>query len=168
MTTRSRRPRRKFLWMTFGTATVSLAASAVVAADLSSLVKGSMPSLSNFTLVRVRALWGVRPTATTTFQRYYDAGMLWVTEAAFQAGGVPDPENDDVSWLWRQTLAWHPGLIRETGAGVFTLYSMVAEIDNKAMRRVDELDQSLVFVVKNRQSVTSDFYVEGRALLKLT
>ena len=162
------RRRRKLTWALFGTGAVSLAASAAVAADLTTLILGQQPSLNNFTLVRVRALFGVRPISTTPTARFYDAGMTWVTDAAFSAGALPDPENDDVSWLWHSGVPWSPGNTAETSAGTFTTNFSMLEVDTKSMRRIDEQDQALVLVVKNRQATTSEFFLEGRALLRLT
>ena len=169
MTSRFRRsrPRRPTFWQGFGSALVSLAASVAVAADLQTLVKAALPSLSDYTLVRVRALYGVRPTPVSTTARFYDVGMTYVTEAAFAGGALPDPEDDDVPWLWHTALPWVPQLVTETAAGTFINGFSIVEIDNRAMRKIMQTDQSLVLITKNRQAVASEFFIEGRALLRL-
>jgi len=90
-----------------------------------------------------------------------------VTQPAFDAGAFPDPEDDDASYMWKETFVWNPFLVRETSAGVFTAGAMILQMDVRAKRRVDQADNTMVFVMKNRQAVASEFGVEGMALLNL-
>jgi len=102
-----------------------------------------------------------------TTNLFYEAGLVVVTQPAFDAGASPDPEDDDASYMWRETAIWLPYLIQETAAGVFVTSPQLYQIDVKAKRRVDQADNTLAFVVKNRQAVTSEFVFEGMALLDL-
>lgn len=161
------RRRSKLLWAAFGTGTQALAASAAVSVDLLSLIRAAVPSINNFTVVRIRGFWFVSPTIANTNPLFYEAGMVVITQPAFDAGAAPDPENDDASYMWRETAIWNPFLMRETSAGAFTPGIQLYQIDVKAKRRVDQADNTLAFMVKNRQGVASLFGVEGMILLNL-
>ena len=77
---RGRRRAKKFLWAPFGTGLQVLAASAAVSVDLLSLIRTAVPSINNFTVVRIRGFESVRPTAISfAVPRIYDSGILVVT-----------------------------------------------------------------------------------------
>ncbi len=158
---------RKMLWAPFGVGTQALGASAAVSVDLLSLIRAAVPSINNFTIVRIRGLWGVGPSAVTSSSLFYEAGMIVVTQPAFDAGASPDPENDDASYMWRNSAIWTALFVREFGAGSFVSTPVLMPFDVKAQRRVDQADNTLAFVVKNRQANVSSFQVEGMALLNL-
>jgi len=165
---RGRRSRsRKMLWAPFGTGEQALAASAGVGVDLLSLIRAAVPSINNFTVVRIRGFCGAAPVSPAGVQLFYEMGILIVTQPAFDAGAFPDPEADDASWMWRETLIWTPMLVRETSSGVFNTAFQLLQIDGKAQRRVDQADNTMVFSIKNRQATASEFTIEGMALLNL-
>jgi len=161
------RRRKKLLWAPFGVGTQALAASAAVSVDLMSLIRSAVPSVNNFNVVRIRGVFGIRPTAANNNSLFYDAGIVVVTQPAFDAGATPDPEADDVSWLWFGTPIWTPSFVKETAAGVFVSASSLWDLDTKAIRKVPQADSTISFAVKNRQAVTSEFNLEGRMLLDL-
>jgi len=161
------RRRRKMLWAAFGTAQQTLGASAVVFADLLSIVRAAVPSINNFTIVRIRGFEGVRPNGVQTSPAFYESAIMVITQAAFDAAAGPDPENDDASYMYRNTLIWSPQLVRETAAGSFTTTPQMYMVDVKAKRRVDQADNTLVYVIKNRAAIASQFFMEGMALLDL-
>ena len=97
----------------------------------------------------------------------YDSAIIVVTQPAFDAGATPDPENDDASYMYRNSLIWSFHLISETSSGVFTRGIQLYAIDVRAKRRVDQADSTLVYAIKNRQAVSSSFVIEGMALLDL-
>ena len=164
---RSRR-RKKYFWTPYGTGTTSLAASGAVAVDLTSILYANYPSSRDFTLVRLRGLMGCRPASNFTNLNTYNIGIVVVTLQAFQASaGTPDPEDDEASWLYQKTVVWTPNLMAETAAGVFAAGYMMFEIDARAMRKLPAAEQRVVFRIKNRQAVTSEFFIEGVALLDL-
>ena len=165
---RGRRKAKKFLWAPFGSAVQVLAASAAVGVDLLSLIRIAVPSINNFTIVRIRGFEAVRPTGGSfTVARIYDSGILVVTQPGFDAGAFPDPENDDASWMYRNSPIWTPNLVSETSSGVFSPGHQMYMVDVKAKRRSDQADNTLVYVIKNRQATASEFIVEGMALLDL-
>jgi len=154
------------LWGGFGSAKVTLAASVAVAVDLTAPLLIAVPSLNNYTLVRVRALCGVQNIATNN-ATFYNLAMTVGNRRAFAAGGFADPEDDDASWLWQQSVTWSPFNIREIAAGTFNEQFQMVEIDTKAKRRFDETEKRLLFVIKNRQAIASEFFIEGQYLLEL-
>ena len=162
---RYRSRRKKFLWAPFGSAFQTLAASAAVSVDLLSLIRSAVPSINNFTIVRIRGQEAVRTTAAFTTGKVYETGIIVVTQPAFDAGATPDPENDDASWMYRNTPVWTPNLMQETSAGVFSSGFQIYQIDVKAKRRVDQADNTLVYAIKNRQATAGQFNIEGMALL---
>ena len=164
---RGRRRPKKYLWAPFGAGLQSLAASAAVSVDLLSLIRTSVPSINNFTVVRIRGLEFVRPTAVNSNPQIYDSGIVVVTQPAFDAGSTPDPENDDASWMYRNSPVWQTSLVQEVSAGSFATGAQIYLIDVKAKRRVDQADNTLVYAIKNRQAVTAQFGLEGMALLDL-
>ena len=161
------RRRKKYLWAPFGVGIQAFAASAAVSVDLLSLIRTAVPSINNFTVVRIRGFYGVRRTAVGTSMNIYDVAILVVTQPAFDAGATPDLENDDASYMFRESPVWTPGNVKETAAGVFTTYHQMYMMDVKAKRRVDQADNTLVWVIKNRQALAADFVVEGMILLDL-
>lgn len=162
------RRRRKLLWAPFGTGTQALAASAAVSVDLMALIRIAVPSVNNFTVVRIRGWSFVRVAALVRSDpTFYEAAITVVTQPAFDAGASPDPENDDASYMWRQTMIWSPHLVAEQSAGQFKIGAQLYEVDVKAKRRVDQADNTVVFVIKNRQAIASDFGIEGMMLLDL-
>ena len=164
----ARRRRRKMIWAPFGAGTVTLSASAVSAVDLTSLILTAMPSLSDYTLVRVRGVAGVRPTTTPDgLTRFYEMAMMMANSREFSSGGFADPEQDDASYLWFTTVPHTPMMVQERGGSSFDNSPSIVEIDAKAKRKADELERRLLFIIKNRQAVASDFFIEGRALLDL-
>ena len=163
---RGRKP-RKLLWAPFGVGIQALAASAAVGVDLLSLIRISVPSINNFTVVRTRGFVGATPNTADTANRFYDIAMTVVTQPAFDAGAFPDPENDDASYMYRETIIWIPGNINEVAAGNFDQFMQLLMFDVKAKRKVPQADNTLVFVIKNRQAIVSSFSIEGMALLDL-
>ena len=161
------RRRKKYLWAPFGVGIQALAASAAVSVDLLSFIRTAVPSINNFTVVRIRGFYGVRRTAVGTSMNLYDVAIIVVTQPAFDAGASPDPENDDASYMFRESPVWTPGNVRETAVGTFTTFHQLYQIDAKAKRRVDQADNTLVWVIKNRQALAADFILEGMALLDL-
>ena len=161
------RRKKKYLWAPFGAGIQALAASVAVSVDLISLIRTVVPSINNYTIVRIRGFCGVRPTALDTITRFYEAGIVAVTQPAFDAGASPDPENDDASWMWRETLIWTVMNAASGAGGTFRNAQVLYQMDVKAKRRIDQADNTLVFVIKNRQAIASDFLIEGMALLDL-
>ena len=157
--------KRKMLWAPFGIGNQALAASAAVSVDMLSLIRISVPSINNFTVVRTRGFCGARPDAVSGDARFFDVAMTVITQPAFDAGAAPDPENDDASYMYRETIIWTPILTVENAAGAFVVSPQLLAFDVKAKRRVDQADNTLVFVIKNRQAVASTFLLEGMALL---
>ena len=164
---RGRRRAKKFLWAPFGTGSVALAASAAVTVDLLSLIRIAVLSINNFTVVRIRGYEAVRPVSSLTNLAVYDSGILVVTQPAFDAGATPDPENDDASYMYRNSPLWSPHLVTERAAGTFVTGYQIYAVDVKAKRRVDQADNTLVYAIKNRQAVASEFNIEGMILLDL-
>ena len=144
-----RRP-KKYLWAPFGTGAQTLAASAAVSVDLLSLIRIAVPSVNNFTVVRIRGFEAVRASGGFTSLWITDSGIIVVTQPAFDAGATPDPENDDASYMYRNSPLWSPNLMTETSAGVFSAGFQIYAIDVKAKRRVDQADNTLVYAIKNR------------------
>ena len=158
---------RKMLWAPFGAGNVALAASAVVGVDMMSLIRTAVPSINNFTVVRIRGSGSVRSSSVTATSLFFEAGMVITTQPAFDAGAFPDPENDDASYMYRETMLWTPLLVREIAAGNFVPCPQIYMIDVKAKRRVDQADNTLVYILKNRQANAGVFTIEGMALLNL-
>ena len=158
---------RKMLWAPFGVGTQTLAASAAVSVDMLSLIRTAVPSINNFTVVRIRGYSGARPTGAQSAALFYDTAMVVITQPAFDAGAAPDPENDDASYMYRDHIIWNPNMVSEIAAGIFAISNMLLQFDIKSMRRVDQADNTLVFVIKNRQAIASTFVLEGDALLNL-
>ena len=158
---------KKYLWAPFGAGIQALAASGAVGVDLLSLIRTAIPSINNFTIVRIRGYGGVRRVATGAAAQIYEAAMIVVTQSAFDAGAFPDVENDDASYMYRETWVWTLQLTRETAVGTFVTSHQLYQIDVKAKRRVDQADNTLVFAIKNRQAIAADFIIEGMALLDL-
>ena len=167
MVSRSRRRVKKYLWAPFGAGVQTLAASAAVSVDLLSLIRASVLSINNFTIVRIRGFAFARPTAVNSLPLIYEAGIIVVTQPAFDSGNTPDPENDDASWMYRETYVWSPHNVAENAAGSFVTGIQLYQIDVRAKRRVDQADNTLAFAIKNRQATTSQFGIEGMALLDL-
>ena len=167
MPTYPRRRTRKMLWAPAGVGNQALAASVAVSVDILALIRTAVPSINNFTVVRIRGFCGARPSTVQVADTFYDVGIVVVTQPAFDAGASPDPENDDASYMYRETIICTPQLARETSAGVFTPGTQLLQIDVKAMRRVDQADNTFVFVIKNRQAVASAFQFEVMTLLNL-
>jgi len=168
MAQRFRRSRqKKMLWAPFGTGTQALAASGASSADLLSLIRITIPSINNFTVVRMRGFCFAGPVSPSADPKFYEVATVVVTQPAFDAGASPDPENDDASYSWRETIVWTPLMTRETAAGVFNASPMMLQVDMKAKRRIDQADNTFVFVIKNRQATASEFSIEGMILLDL-
>jgi len=164
---RRARRQKKLLWAPFGVGSQSLAASAAVSVDLMALIRTAVPSVNNFNVVRIRGLFGVKPIAVTGSTQFYDAGIIVVSQPAFDAGATPDPESDDVSWMWFVNPIWGPINVRETAAGAFATSPILFEVDARAQRRVPQADSTIVFAIKNRQATAAQFNMEGRMLLDL-
>ena len=161
------RRRKKYLWAPFGTGQQNLAASAAVSVDLLSLIRTAVPSVNNFTVVRIRGFEVVRPQVCNATLQIYDTGIIVVTQPAFDAGATPDSENDDASYMYRNSPVWTANLCQEIAAGTFSPGFQIYMIDVKAKRRVDQADNTLVYAIKNRQAVVAHFNIEGMALLDL-
>ncbi len=159
------RRRRKMLWAPFGIGLQTLAASAAVGVDLVSLIRIAVPSIANYTVVRILGSCGAAPTASPGSPKFFDAGIIVTSQAAFDAGAFPDPVADDVSWLWFGNIVWDSQLVREFAAGSFTESFSVLPIDAKSKRKVPQADNTVIFVIRNRQAVAADFFIEGRMLL---
>ena len=111
---------KKMLWAPFGAGNGVLAASAAVSVDLISLIRIAVPSVNNFTVVRTRGFCGAKPDSPVSANPlFYEVGMTVVTQPAFDAGASPDPENDDASYMYRETIIWSPHIVAEQSAGVF-------------------------------------------------
>lgn len=164
---RGRRRAKKYLWAPFGTGLQTLAASAAVSVDLLALIRTAVPLINNFTVVRIRGFEAVRPTACSGSLLLYDSGILVVTQPAFDAGATPDPENDDASYMYRNSPIWSANLCQETAAGTFSPGMNLYQIDVRAKRRVDQADNTLAYAIKNRTAIASQFNVEGMILLDL-
>ena len=145
----SRRKAKKYLWAPFGSGQQTLGVSAAVSVDLLSLIRVAVPSVNNFTVVRIRGFAAVRPAISQISLQLYDSGMIVVTQPAFDAGNTPDPENDDASWMYKETLMWSPGMVREVAIDSFQAVFQFYMIDVRAKRRVDQADNTLVYAIKN-------------------
>ena len=141
---------RKMLWAPFGAGNQALVASAAVGVDMLSLIRTAVPSINNFTVVRIRGSTSVRPQSVATSTLFYESGIVITTQPAFDAGAFPDPENDDASYMYRETLLWTSLNVREVAAGTFVASPQIYMIDVKAKRRVDQADNTLVYAIKNR------------------
>ena len=160
---RARMPRSRpqTMWGAFGSGQINLAASGVAAQNLTGLLKTVLPSLTNFTIVRIHANLSFRVNSGSASLRVFDFGLTVISQPAFDAGStaIPDPELDDVDWMFRQSY------IPEHNADDFE-WTNVA-IDNKSQRRLNSADQLLVASFKNRQAVPLTLSLQGNLLVRL-
>jgi len=84
------------------------------------------------------------------------AGMVPVTEQAMAAGSasLPDPELDDGDFMWHDMGLYLQDTVRNDAdsADLEVANTRYIEIDSKAMRKLNEDNQTLAYVFKNDAS----------------
>ena len=166
---RGSRVRPQYIWGHFGTGEVTLAASGKAAVNMSGVLKTALPSLTAWTLERLIFQLHGRDNGTVTESlRLANFGITILAESAFDAGvtAMPDPENDDVSWLF-----WYTQVLEvernERAAGDFRQVWNAFEFDIHSRRRVPTPDQLLVGIWKNRSAIAAVVSLQGQFLARL-
>ena len=131
----------------------------------------STTTLSTFvspTIVRIRGELTMFADLATDGMCVFAAGFLQMFRKAFNTGvaAIPFPGVDDVDWQW-----FHSGAIGDAGSSVLVSENDVQYImvDTKAMRRYEQDDQTLVFVVANLSGLAAsdlNFYGSFSILIK--
>ena len=122
-------------WARFRLAPSTLPSGGDLEVDLMSLLKGHIPSLSNWTIMR--SLLRIRLLGTTASTNLITVGMLVHPEQTPLAQ-MPKPDLDDADWMMRQMLPVAPNTVVEG-----TDYFM--DIRSKRRGREFEATVSLLF-----------------------
>ena len=157
----------RLTWRGFHVAGTSLVGGTNLAFDLSAI--GSYPSLTalgvfgDYTVRRVRwSLYARDIDAESTDVAQVAAwGLVIVNIDAFNSGvgALPDPLSDAADWFGHGYVAYSSLL----AAGRDT--SRVYELDNRAMRRVNENSQVPIIVLAGIAGETMHFAFGGRLLV---
>ncbi len=161
------RIRRPMSWVVGEAIPQGLAAGSQQEIDL--LASRSDFQRTDVTVTRVRGAGFLRATSDGVADHEMVLGIIVITQQAFTVGGtsVPDPDQDNADWLWWNQVYSVPAF-QEDSAGVSRIINLptMFEIDSKAQRKMNEENQTLVLVIKNAGSVTIQFGMRLRSLLK--
>jgi len=120
------------------------------------------------TIVRIRGELSMSADLSTDGMTVYAAGFLQMSRKAFTTGiaAVPFPGVDDADWQW-----YHSAAVGDSGSSVLVPENDVVHvmIDTKAMRKYEQDDQTLIFVVANLSGLAAsdlNFYGSFSILIK--
>ena len=130
------------------TNTSLVGAAGVPTAVAFDLIATTLLTLVSPMIVRIRGELSVTADFSTGAVLPYAAGFVQMSRKAFTSGiaAVPFPSVDDADWQW-----YHAGAVGDAGSTVFVPENDVVHVmvDTKAMRRYEQDDQTLVFVLAN-------------------
>ena len=164
---RTRAPKRKTVWI--GTATgVQVTVGSGLSVIHSSFNPAALSILAG-TVVRVRGLAQFFMTAFGVDRTIHGAyGLAVVSDEAFAAGAgsIPRPHDDDdwPGWLVHGYYSAHLQFQSATSELVFPHQYV---IDSKAMRKVGP-NETLVWVVEDNSSTSTQAVIQARVLIKLS
>ena len=168
-TTRRNTVRRPVEWLRTRTAFTNLPGAAGVAtAAAFDITPTQFLTLVSPTVVRIRGELSMSADLATDGMAVYAAGFVQMSRKAFTTGiaAIPFPGLDDVDWQW-----YHSAVVGDAGSSVLVPENDVVHvmIDSKAMRRYEQDDQTLVFVVANLSGLAAtdlNFYGSFSILIK--
>jgi len=148
-------PKRPVEWLRTRTAfTQIVGVAGVEVAAAFDVTPTQLLTIVSPTIVRIRGELSVAADFSTGGMIPWAAGFVQMSRKALLTGiaAVPFPGVDDADWQW-----YHSGAVGDAGSGVVIPENDVVHVmvDTKAMRRYEQDDQTLVFVVTNASAIVA-------------
>ncbi len=153
---RSNAVKRPVEWLRNRTAVTTVAGAAgVPSAAAFDLTPTQLLTLVSPTIVRIRGEVSMSADFANGGMLQYAAGIVQMSRKAFGAGitSIPFPDVDDADWQW-----FHSACAGDAGSSVVIPENDIVHvmIDTKAMRRYEQDDQTMVFVIANLGQVAGN------------